>query len=188
VKRERTDEWQKNIIESKRRNGTLKHSDETKVKITNSLNEYHRLNLEREKYITTSNSIRHLNGWYNGLYFRSSLELSFLVSNTEISFTSCELKKYSVNYLVNGKYKVYYPDYTDGNFIYEIKPSKLLNFGLNPLKISAAKEKFGCVYNVITEKECYYISKDTIKNLIEIGSVILVKNSEKIFERYKNLF
>lgn len=186
VKKERDDEWQKNIIEAKRRNGTLKHTDETKRKIINSLNEHHKLNLDREKYITTSNSVRHLNGWYNGLYFKSSLELSFLVNNSEIKFTSCEIKKYSVKYLVNGKNKTYYPDYTDGEFIYEVKPTSLLDYAFNPFKIAAAKEKFGEIYKVITEEKCNYITKNTIKNLIESGNVVLVKNSEKIFEKYKH--
>lgn len=46
---ERDTKWQNNIIESKRKNGTLKHSDETKSKIGDSLNKYHSLNLDREK-------------------------------------------------------------------------------------------------------------------------------------------
>lgn len=182
----RGDDWQEKIINSKRKNGTLKHTDETKTKITNSLNKFYSENLDREKYITTSNNVKHLSGWYNGLYFRSSLELSFLVNNSEIKFTSCEIKKYSVKYLVNGKNKTYYPDYTDGEFIYEVKPTSLLDYGVNPFKIAAAKEKFGEIYKVITEEKCSYITKDTIKNLIESGNVVLVKNSEKIFEKYKH--
>jgi hypothetical protein len=126
-----------------------------------------------------------LNGWYDGLYFRSSLELSFLVNNYDKIFSSCEIKKYVVRYLVNNKIKSYYPDYTDGEVIYEIKPSSLLKFGLNQDKIIAAKEKFGDKYKVITEQESNYISKETIKNLIENGNVVLGKNSEKAFEKYR---
>ena len=66
----RTDEWQNNIIKAKRNNGTLKHSDETKNKIRNTLNKHYSENLDREKYISKSNNINHLSGWYNGLYFR----------------------------------------------------------------------------------------------------------------------
>ena len=127
-----------------------------------------------------------MNGWYNGLYFRSSLELSFLVNNSGRIFSSCEIKKYVVRYLVKGKIKSYYPDYTDGEVIYEIKPNSLLTFGFNYDKIAAAKEKFGDTYKVITEKECNYITKETIKNLIENGNILLVKNSEKIFEKYRH--
>lgn len=182
----RTNEWQCNIIESKRNNGTLKHTDEAKTKITNSLNKFYSENLDREKYISTSNNVKHLSGWYNGLYFRSSLELSFLVNNNEKSFSSCEIKKYAVTYSVKDKIKKYYPDYTDGELIYEIKPTSLLKFALNQDKIAAAKERFGDSYKVITEQESNYITKDVIKQLIENGSVILVKNSEKTFEKYKH--
>lgn len=186
IKQDRTDKWQQNIITSKRKNGTLKHNSETKDKIRNSLIKYHQENLDREKYISTSNNIRHLNGWYNGLYFRSSLELSFLVNNSDKIFSSCEIKKYVIRYSTNGKIKSYYPDYTDGEFIYEIKPTNLLTFGFNGIKIEAAKEKFGDTYKVITEQECYYIPKDTIKKLIENGNVVLIKNSEKTFENYRH--
>jgi len=185
IKQDRTDEWQKNIITSKRKNGTLKHNLETKNKIRNSINKHYQENLDREKYLSTSNNIRHLNGWYNGLYFRSSLELSFLVKNSDKTLSSCEIKKYVVRYSVKGTIKSYYPDYTDGEFIYEIKPTSLLTFGFNQVKISAAKEKFGNNYKVITEQECSYIPKDVIKKLIKNGHVVLAKNSEKVFENYK---
>jgi|GEM_PF-2908176 len=182
----RNHEWQEKIIDSKRKNGTLKHNSETKSKISNSLNKFYGENLDREKYISTSNNVKHLSGWYNGLYFRSSLELSFLVNNNLKTFSNCETKKYAVNYLVKNKVKIYYPDYTDGEFIYEVKPTSLLNFSLNPIKIKSGNEKFGDSYKVITEKECNYISKDYIKQLIENGNVVLVKNSEKVFQKYRH--
>lgn len=186
IKQNRTNEWQKNIIESKRKNGTLKHNLQTKNKIRDSVNKHYEQTLDREKYIATSNNVRHLSGWYNGLYFRSSLELSFLVNNTNKTFSSCEIKKYAVRYLSKGKIKTYYPDYTDGEFIYEIKPTSLLTFGFNCDKITAAKENFGDSYKVVTEQECNYIPKDVIKKLIGDGTVVLVKNSEKVFEKYKH--
>jgi hypothetical protein len=181
----RTTEWQKNIINSKKNNGTANHSTETKKKITNSINEFYKKNTDREKYLSKSNNVRHLSGWYNGLYFRSSLELSFLIKNNEKKLTTCEIKQYSVRYTTNNKDRTYYPDYTDGMFIYEIKPTKLLNFGSNPIKLNAAKKKFGKVYKIITEQECEYIGKDEIKKLIKCGNVVLTKNSEKIFQKYK---
>jgi|LakMenEpi03Aug12_release.lakeMendotaPanAssembly.Ray.scaffolds.fasta_scaffold57138_3 hypothetical protein len=185
VKRPRTDEWQQNIIESKRKNNTLSHSTETKDKIRNCLNEHYEKNLDRDKYIVTSNNVKHLSGWYNNLYFRSSLELSFLVNNPDKTFLSCEIKKYVVSYSVKGKIKSYYPDYTDGEFIYEIKPASLLTFGHNQHKIRVAKEMFGEKYKIITEQESDYITKDIIKKLIANGDVVLAKYSEEIFNRYK---
>jgi hypothetical protein len=184
-KQNRSVDWQNKIINSKRKNGTLKHSDETKSKIVDSLNTYHSLNLDREKYMSKSNNINHFCGWYNGLYFRSSLELSFLFLNKEISFISCEKNKYKIIYEKDGKQKVYYPDYTDGDIIYEIKPNNLLEYKDNNLKINKGLELYGNKYKVITEKETPYLEKDKILELIESGVVIVNEKSLKILEKYK---
>lgn len=181
----RTDEWQKNIIESKRNNGTLKHSQQTKNKIRDSINNFYSENLEREKYVTISNNVKHLSGWYNGLYFRSSLELSFLINNNSVNFVSCESKNFGVLYQIKDKIKTYFPDYTDGDLVYEIKPTSLLEFGLNPIKIKKGKEKYGDKYVVITENESPYVPKHVIIDLIENGHVVLTKNSENIFKKYR---
>jgi hypothetical protein len=185
TKKNRTKEWQRNIIESKRKNGTLKHSENTKEKIKKTLNKYFSENLDREKYITKCNNVNHLSGWYNGLYFRSSLELSFLFNNKEKIFYSCENKKYRVLYDDNDKKRAYYPDYTDGVFIYEIKPSSLINYKFNTIKIEQGREMFKEKYKLITEKECPYIEKKTIFNLIENKIVVLTKTGEKSLEKYK---
>jgi hypothetical protein len=184
-KQNRSVDWQNKIINSKRKNGTLKHSDETKSKIVDSLNTYHSLNLDREKYMSKSNNINHFCGWYNGLYFRSSLELSFLFLNKEISFISCEKNKYKIIYEKDGKQKVYYPDYTDGDIIYEIKPNNLLEYKDNNLKINKGLELYGDKYKVITENETPYLEKNKILELIETGVVIVNKKSLKILEKYK---
>jgi hypothetical protein len=183
---DRDSQWQNKIIDSKRKNGTLKHSNETKSKIVNGLNKYHSLNLDREKYISKSNNISHFCGWYNGLYFRSSLELSFLFINKETSFTSCEKNKYKIIYEKDGKQKVYYPDYTDGDIIYEIKPSTLLEYRDNDLKIKKGLELYGDKYKVITEKEVPYIEKTKILELIGTGIVRVNEKSLKILEKYKH--
>lgn len=181
----RTDEWQNNIIKSKRNNGTLKHSDKTKKKISDKLNKFYSLNLDREKYISKSNNLKHLSGWYNGLYFRSSLELSFLVHNQDKILFSCESNKYKIIYGDNGKKRCYYPDYTDGEFIYEIKPTKLLDTYINNLKIKEAIKIYGDKYNVITEIEAPYITKSLINDLIKCGVVKLTKRSETVLEKYR---
>lgn len=179
----RNNEWQQNIIESKRKNGTLNHSDKTKNKISDSLNKFFSLNLDREKYIPTSNNINHFCGWYNGLYFRSSLELSFLVQNNDCLFTSCEKNKYKIIYEKDGKQKTYYPDFTDGIFIYEIKPSNLLNYKDNQVKIKRGVEVYGEKFKVITENEVPYLKKLKIFKLIDSGIVVV---SEKSLEKLKN--
>jgi len=183
---ERDTEWQNNIIESKRKNGTLKHSDETKSKIGGSLNKYHSLNIDREKYISKSNNISHFCGWYNGLHFRSSLELSFLFMNKDVTFISCEKNEYKIIYEKDSKPKVYYPDYTDGDIIYEIKPSTLLEYKDNDLKINKGLELYGDKYKVITEKEVPYLEKTKILELIEIEVVRVNEKSLSVLKNYKH--
>jgi hypothetical protein len=183
---DRDEEWTNKIIDSKRKNGTLKHSDETKSKIGVSLNKYHSLNFDREKYISNSSNVKHFSGWYNGLYFRSSLELSFLVQNKDRSFTTCEKNNYKIIYNKNDKQKSYYPDFTDGVFIYEIKPSSLVNFKDNQLKIKRGFEIYGDKFKVITEKECPYIEKIKIFELIEIGVVVVKEKSLEKLKNYKH--
>ena len=183
-KQNRSIDWQKNIITSKRKNGTLKHSDETKSKIGDSLNKYYSLNLDREKYISNSNS--HFCGWYNGLHFRSSLELSFLFMNKDVTFISCEKNEYKIIYEKDSKPKTYYPDYTDGDIIYEIKPSTLLEYKDNDLKIKKGLELYGDKYKVITEKEAPYIEKTKILELIEIGVVRVNEKTLSVLKNYKH--
>ena len=181
----RSHEWQKKIIDTKRENGTLKHSDKTKWKISTKLNEYHTLNLNREKYISTSNNVNHFCGWYNGLYFRSSLELSFLVQNSDNLFTTCEKNKYKIIYEKDNKQKSYYPDFTDEVFIYEIKPSTLLTFKDNQVKINRGIEVYGDNFKVITEKECPYIEKIKIFELIKSGVIVVTEKSLEKLKNYK---
>jgi hypothetical protein len=181
----RNDEWQKKIILSKIKNNTLKHNTETKKKISDSLNKHHKNNLDRDKYLKNK-SKNHLSGWYNNVFFRSSLELSFLINNSSKNFESCENKKYAVRYIIDDKTKIYYPDYTDGNLIFEIKPLSLINHNNNEIKIKFAKEKYGNKFILITEVESPYVSKDLIKKLIMKGDIVLTNNnSDVIFKRYK---
>jgi len=183
VKLERTSEWQENIIKSKRENGTLKHTDEAKQKIKDSLNKHYENNLDRVKYLSKSNN--HFCGWYNNLYFRSSLELSFLIFNQEKNFISCENNQYKVIYEKNGKHKSYYPDFTDGEFIYEIKPSTLLTYNDNDLKIKRAIEIFGENFKIITENEVSYLEKTKILELIDNGIIKVNEKSLKALKKYK---
>ena len=176
----RNENWQNNIIKSKIKNNTLKHSDKTKDKISKSLLKYY----ENNSITKISINKNHLSGWYKNVFFRSSLELSFLINNPNKIFESCENKKYSIRYKLNDKYKTYYPDYTDGHFIYEIKPSGLVEH--NKIKLDAAKNIYGDRFILITEKESPYVTKNIIQHLIKNGEIILISNSEKIFKRYKH--
>lgn len=181
----RNKEWQEKIIDSKRKNGTLNHSNKTKIKIKNKLDSHYQNNFFREKYIVKQNNSRYFCGWYKGLYFRSSLELSFLFQNKDKNFMTCEKNDYKVIYEIDGKEKVYYPDFTDGIFIYEIKPKSLISTKENVLKINAAMAKYGNYFKVITEIESPYLKKTKIFELINNLDIIVNKNSLKILKNKK---
>lgn len=182
----RTHQWQRNIIDAKRKNGTLKHTEETKKKISVILNNYYAQNLDRERNVKNNINVNHICGWYKNLYFRSSLELSFLINNNNQKFLTCENNEYKVVYLVDGKQKVYFPDFTDGKYIYEIKPSKMISLFNNEIKISEAKKVYGEKYKLITEIESPYVKKQIIIDLINIGEVILSENSKNKLKKYKH--
>lgn len=186
-KNPRTEEWQNKIIESKRNNGTLKHTKKTKEKIKNTLKKYFKKDTNRSKYIPKNTNKRHISGWYNDIFFRSSLELSFLINNSSKELLSCETKEYGITYQYKGKRKIYYPDFTDGEFIYEIKPSTMLKYKDNKDKITVGKEKYGEKFKVITEKESPYVSKEKIFSYISEGIVKLCNHSSIILEeKYKH--
>jgi hypothetical protein len=184
-KKPRTDEWQQKIINSKRKNGTLNHSETTKKKLSDSISNYYLNNLDREKYLHQTGNKNFITGWYNNLFFRSSLELSFLHRNKHKKIVSCETNEYKVEYIKNGLTKCYYPDFYDGSFIYEIKPSSLLKLNDNILKINEAIKKYSDLFKIVTEMDCSYLTKNEIIKLIENKDVVLTKKGELALLKYR---
>jgi len=185
-KKTRTDEWQQKIINSKKINGTLNHSEKTKKKLSDSLSNYHLNNLDREKILHKKGNINSITGWYNNLFFRSSLELSFLHKNNDKNIVSCETNEFKVIYTKNGLSKCYYPDFYDGSFIYEIKPSSLLKLNDNILKIDEAIKKYSESFKIVTEKDCSYLKKKEIIELIESKIVVLTERGKIALDKYRN--
>lgn len=143
--RPRSEGQQENIIASKRANGTLPHTEETKQKISDALNEFHLdPNFDRSVYISSgSNGKNSKTGYYNGLYFRSSYEEMFIkfCEKYSIRLETAANKKHCVKYLSeSGKLKSYYPDFylPECNTTVEIKPISMYNVGDVPNKTHAA--------------------------------------------------
>ena len=89
------------------------------------------------------------NGWkghYNGVYFRSVLELRYLrfFDVNKIEFISAESKDFSVPYAFNGVKRTYFPDYylPQYDYVVEVKPNKLHHTQINRAKFQAACAKF----------------------------------------------
>jgi hypothetical protein len=153
----RSPEHVKKIIESKRKNGKLKHTKSVRTKISNSLNRYYQEGDDQCVTVTSlpSNGRGHKTGYYKDVLYRSSYELLFLMfcDKNGINVESCENKDRRVRYEFEGKKRWYYPDFylTDYDICVEIKPSSMMNDLFTAKKMAAEQ-----VYNnfmVITEHE-----------------------------------
>lgn len=122
-------------------------------------------------------------GWYNNIYFRSLLELSFLIANKNAK--SAEYIKIPYKNYKN-VIRIYHPDFIEKDFLYEIKPKKLLNSKDNILKFQAA-EKYckdnQLIYKILTEDDIKKVSTKEIKELYLNKQIKFIERYEK---RYIN--
>lgn len=154
-----SEEHHKKVIDSKRKNGTLNHKQETKdlirLKITSN---YQSDNPPNSMPKNGKGGRGYKSGYFNGYYYRSSYEKQFIKLCLEhnIKIESAETKEFRVSYEFEGKKRCYYPDFylPDYNVIIEIKPISLLNDKLNEIKLDAAM-KFHENFIIITEEELF---------------------------------
>jgi len=130
-----------------------------------------------------------ISGYYGDLYFRSSLELSFIHLYKEKNYTllSAENNEYKVIYYLNGKEKSYYPDFfvAETETVVEIKPYSLLSYNNNKLKLESANKAFQN-FKVFTERDIPYLKKETIDFLIKSGKITIDERAKEKLERYKH--
>jgi len=125
-------------------------------------------------------------GYYKNIYFRSLLELSYLVKIIDrfgLKWESGEKRKYKISYIdYFGKIRNYFSDYIiEDKYMVEMKPRKLHDTPMNKLKRIAA-EKW-------CQKNGYIYKLRDMKKLSQIEVNSLYKNGEIIFEpRYEKLF
>lgn len=134
------------------------------------------------------------NGWkghYKGIYFRSLLELSFLVNYIDrfnMQFESGEMAKWAIPYVKwDGSTGTYFPDYViEGRYMIEIKPKKLINTPLIKAKTEAAIEfcsKNNLVYKII---EPVKLDKQILLDLYNNKDLVFSKNLELKYINYLN--
>lgn len=158
-KNPRTKEWQDKIIQSKIKNNTIKHTEQAKGKMRASQK---RVNESENPPIRVSNKScgrGHKNGSHNGLFYRSSYELTFIkiCEENNIKIESAENKKFRCPYLLDSKKKMYYPDFylPEYKVVVEIKPESMLEIKQNQLKIEAAKLTLEN-YLLVTEENLFF--------------------------------
>jgi len=149
------------IIESKRKNGTLKHSDNAKQKIRHKINKLYQ-SLDAPITMSENSGGKHKNGYINEYFYRSSYEKIFIeyCINNNINLESAENKKYRIRYLgKDNKFHYYYPDFylIDYDVIIEIKPKSMLYFGNNEIKFKEASKKYK--FMIISENELIDLDK-----------------------------
>lgn len=123
-------------------------------------------------------------GWYKGRFFRSLLELSFLLEceRNRVEIVSAEKAEFMVQYVDGTAERTYLPDYylpLTGEVI-ELKPAVMVKFRLNALKFEAARKRFD-KFKILTERDVPRIQLEDLLTLIDSGSVWLdLKTKEKL--------
>ncbi len=129
-------------------------------------------------------------GWYGEWYFRSLLELSYMVKVIErfnISWTTGDILKIPYKDYLN-KQRNYFPDFILNNkYVIEIKPNRLKNTPSVIAKQQAAIaycKANNMVYKLITP---YILQEKEIINLYSKGNIkFLPRYEEKFKQRYLN--
>lgn len=125
-------------------------------------------------------------GWYKGWFFRSLLELSymiFVIERFNMTWENGESEKYKISYNQNGINKNYFPDFViAGKYIVECKPRQLWLTSKNVSKFEFAKKY--CKENnyIFKVTDLPKLKKPELLSLIDSGLVILTnKWKDKIY-------
>jgi len=120
-------------------------------------------------------------GWYNEFYFRSLLELSFILQNPKVQ----SAEHIVIEYSLNNKNGTYRPDFLLGNKIIEVKPTRLLNTKLNKIKFEAGHlyaKSNNMIYEVVSPE---LVSWEEIYRLYDDGKLKFNKKWEQKFQLRK---
>ena len=116
-------------------------------------------------------------GWYKGWFFRSLLELSYMIYVIErfnLEWETGESEKYKISYTIDGKSKNYFPDFViNKKYIVECKPKKLTLTSINQTKFEFAKkycDDNGFIFKI---RDIPKIKKEQLIILINNGLVVL---------------
>lgn len=128
-------------------------------------------------------------GWYKNWYFRSLLELSFMIKVIErfnFNWENAEKSKYKIHYLdYNNTQRTYRADFILNNkYMIECKPLKLQNTPLNTLKLKAAQAF--CLKNnlIYKQMDCLKLSKEKIEILYNNKEIKFIDRYEIKFKNY----
>jgi len=122
-------------------------------------------------------------GWYKGWYFRSLLELSYMIHVIErfnINWERAEQKKYCIPYKINGINRNYYADFIiNGKYVVECKPKKLTYSEINKAKFKSAVEYCKANNLIFKVTHCTKMSPKELVVLYKQGNIRFVEKYEK---------
>jgi hypothetical protein len=122
-------------------------------------------------------------GWYKGWFFRSLLELSymiFVIERFNLSWESGEIEKYKISYKIDGVNRNYFPDFIiNQKYVIDCKPKKLCNTDTNKLKFEYAQKFCDGEKLIFKVRDIKKINKIELVKLIEQGNITLTKKWEK---------
>lgn len=128
-------------------------------------------------------------GWYKGWYFRSLLELSYMINVIEkynIDWKTAEDKDYKITFFHNKKTKNYFPDFVLNNkYLIECKPKKLWNTEIVKKKKIAAEifcKENNLIYKLRDVKKLSY------EEITELYKNKKLKWTTRYQEKYDNLY
>ena len=124
-------------------------------------------------------------GWYNNWYFRSLLELSymiFVIERFNLKWENGEKWKNKIPYVFENQNRNYFPDFIiNGKYIIECKPKQLWNTDINKSKFNYALkycEERGLILKIV---DCYKIKQEELIELYNNGKIKFTKKyNEKI--------
>lgn len=157
----RSAEHSAKIAEARKRNGTNKHSESTKLRQKEAmLKFYSDPDLDRSFLIHENIKSWHKSGYVGDIFFRSSYEEKFLLfcQKYSILVESAANSRFAVNYVGNdGRLHKYYPDFylPPYNTVIEIKPISLLDYYPNSVKIQEGLKNHEN-YVILTELDDFF--------------------------------
>lgn len=138
-----------------------------------------------------------IRGYFNNIWFRSSLELFFLIYcfNKNLVVSSAEGKLYRVDYEIGGLKKTYCPDFVVNGIIYEVKPYYKINDIIIQTKFNKLVDKFkNCIlfteYNMqplIISLDMSIIDKFIDNKLLSIADKEYIRLKSAIYESQRSI-
>lgn len=125
-------------------------------------------------------------GYYRGIHFRSLLEVAYLkyLFDNKIEFKSAETNEFAVSYAD----RTYRPDFylIESGEVIEVKPKRLVGSKENILKFSAASEKYGDKFRVVTDQD-FSLSENELKRLIINNKITFNRETKWVKQLITNL-